>query len=166
MLSQAAEKGALATAHVEHATVVVKAVAGQDFVHHKGLRRRHQVGVAGIFVGLCQASTGGCLSTWFKCVGPVLRHSAGLPRALQHGHRVLHVLVQHGVVLDHGAYAGVAGHGRTQRPQAIAALAAQVEQTQGQGRLQQPLQTGRWQAGQLRQLFQAARLFGNGFQDA
>ena len=95
-----------------------------------------------------------------------LRLRLQAPRALQHGHRVLHVLVQHGVVLDHGAYAGVAGHGRTQGPQAIAALAAQVEQTQGQGRLQQPLQTGCWQAGQWRQLFQAARLFGNGFQDA
>ena len=148
--------------------MVVKTVAGQYLVDHKGLRGRHQVGVAGVFFGLRLGHLRRLCAVLlpFQGVRPVLGHGAGLARALQHGYRVLHVLVEHRVVLDHGANARVPGHRRTQRAQAVAALAAQIEQAQRQRRLQQTLQTGSGQTRPLRQLVQAARLLGHRLQDA
>ena len=124
-----------AAAHVQRRAVPVKRIGRQNFLDDKGLRRRHQLGVAG--VGLGASVVGGLLGV--AGIGPVVAHRT-LPRSLQDGHRVVHVLVEQLVVLDHGLDARVADHRCPQGSQAITLLAALLEQAQRHSRLHQALQ--------------------------
>ena len=119
--------------------VVFKTVGRQNFVYDKRLGGRHQIGVAleggvGALNGLRRGRA--------VDIRPVAIHLRLHGAIAQQGQRVLQVLVQGGVVFDHGLDAGESRDGGAQGPQAVALVTAPGQQAQGHRRVQQALQGG------------------------
>lgn len=126
------EKGAFATADVEHTTVPAEGIRTQDLVADEDLGSGHQRRVR-TDVGSTQA-------------GRLVRHGirehareAWVGIATQQGHGVGQIRVQRRMVFHHGEQSVVADEGRPQRSQTEPPGIPPLQQAQGHGRVGEAL---------------------------
>ena len=184
MPGQGHHPAALTASDIEYQAMLPKVMGDQQLFDEEALRAGHQFGIArhlgGVGPRLAEVAqaqvvsgqrlAGGSLRQGrARCVlrglrglllaaaggvGPVGMHARQL-RALQQAQGVAQIGVEQGVVLDHGAQAGVGGHRCAQRAQSVTGT-AHFDQTQAQGRADQALQAVGWHGAHLLQFRQGS----------
>ena len=128
-----ADEAAIAAPDIQQLPVPVQRVCREDLARDQRLRGGHQFGILGHLLGRQRGGIG------VAGIGPVAAQFGAIAVAAQQRHRIAQVCIEQRVVFDHRDHAGVADQGGAEHAQAVAAIAALLDQPQRRGGGEQPV---------------------------